>query len=78
MDVQLQKSIVIEQFKQVTDINLINAIESMLKYALIKENDNFDIPHAHRDLVNERYKKARKNPERLLDWEEAKKTLKAE
>jgi len=75
MDIQLQKSILIEQFKQVTDINLINAIQSMLEFAKVKENNDFDIPQAHQDLVMERYEKARKNPERLLDWDEAKKTL---
>ena len=39
MDIQVQKAIIIEQFKQVNDINLINAIKSILDYALKKEKD---------------------------------------
>lgn len=76
MNVQAQKAIIIEQFKQVDDVNLINAIKSMLDYALEKEKDVFDIPEAHQKLVMERFDKVRKNPERLLDWDEAKKSLK--
>jgi len=77
MNVQAQKAIIIEQFKQVDDVNLINAIKNMLDYALKKEKESIDIPEAHQKLVMERFNKVRKNPERLLDWDEAKKTLKA-
>lgn len=42
-----------------------------------KEKENFDIPEAHQKLVMERFDNVRKNPERLLDWDEAKNTLKA-
>jgi hypothetical protein len=77
MDIQAQKAIIIEQFKQLNDINLINAIKSMLDYALKKEKDIYDIPEAHQQMVMERYDKVRKNPERLLDLDEALNTLKA-
>jgi hypothetical protein len=77
MDIQAQKAIIIQQFNQVNDINLINAIKSMLDYALKKEQEYFNIPLAHQELVLNRFEKVRKNPERLLDWDEAKKTLKA-
>jgi hypothetical protein len=77
MKVQAQKAIIIEQFKQVDDVNLIKAIKNMLDYALKKEKESNDIPEAHQKLVMERFEKIRKNPERLLDWDEAKKTLKA-
>ena len=77
MNVQAQKAIIIEQFKQVDDVNLINAIKNLLDYALKKEKENIDIPEAHQKLVMERFNKVRKNPERLLDWDEAKETLKA-
>ena len=76
MNVQSQKAIIIEQFNQVDDVNLINAIKSMLDYALKKEKEVFDIPEAHQKLVMYRFNKARKNPERLLDWKEAKKSMK--
>ena len=77
MNIQAQKAIIIEQFKQVDDVNLIKAIKNMLDYALKKEKESNDIPEAHQKLVMERFEKIRKNPERLLDWDEAKKTLKA-
>ncbi len=77
MDIQAQKTIIIEQFKQLNDINLINAIKSILDYAIKKEKDIYDIPEAHQQMVMERYDKVRKNPERLLDLDEALNTLKA-
>ena len=76
MNVQAQKAKIIEQFKQVNDVNLINAINSMLDFALQKESDSFDIPEEQQRVVMERFEKVRKNPERLLDWDQAKKTLK--
>jgi hypothetical protein len=76
MNLQAEKAIIIEQFRQVNDVNLIHAIKSMLDYALKKEQEIFDVPEAHQNLVMERFEKARKNPERLLNWDEAKKTLK--
>ena len=78
MDIQAQKAIVIEQFKQVNDIKLINAIKSILDYALQKETDVYNIPEEHQNIVMERFEKIRSNPETLLDWDEAKKTLKYE
>ncbi len=76
MNIQAQKAIMIEQFKQINDINLINAIKNLLDYAREKEKEIFDIPETHQKLVLDRLEKVRKNPERLLDWDEAKKTLK--
>lgn len=75
MNIQAQKAIIIEQFKQVNDINLINAIKSILDYAEKKEDSNSVIPESHQKLVSERFEKVRKNPDSLLDWEDAKKTL---
>jgi hypothetical protein len=76
MNIQAQKAIIIKQFKQIDDENMINAIKNMLDYALKKEKENFDVPEADQKLVMERFEEVRKNPDRLLDWEEAKKTLK--
>jgi hypothetical protein len=75
MNVQAQKAVIIEQFKQVDDVNLLNAIKSMLDYALKKDEENLVIPEAHQKLVMERFDNARKDPESLLDWDEAKKAL---
>ena len=76
MNIQAEKVIIIEQFKKINDINLISAIKSLLDYASIKEKEIYDIPDDHQKLVMERFEEIRKNPERLLDWEEAKKNLK--
>jgi hypothetical protein len=75
IDIHVQKAIVIEQFNQVNDIDLINAIKNMLDYAIKKEQEYFNIPLAHQELVIERFNKVRKNPKRLLDWNNAKKSL---
>ncbi|NEW80811.1 MAG: hypothetical protein GZ094_00370 [Mariniphaga sp.] len=75
MNIQAEKAIIIEQFKKVNDVNLISAIKSLLEYAAKKEKESYDIPEDHQKLVMERFDEIRKNPERLLDWEEAKKSL---
>ena len=75
MSMQAQKAIIIEQFKKGDDVNLINAIKNLLDYASTKEKESFDIPEAHQKLVMKRFNKVRKNPQNLLDWDEAKKTL---
>ncbi len=77
MNLHAQKEIIIAQFKKINDENLINAIKNMLDYALKKEKESLEVPEAHQKLVMERFNKVLKNPERLLDWDEAKKTLKA-
>jgi hypothetical protein len=77
MNIQAEKAIIIEQFKKLDDINLIHAIKNLLDYASKKDQEILEIPEAHQKLVMERFDKVRKNQERLLDWDEAKKTLKA-
>jgi hypothetical protein len=49
----------------------------MLDDALKKEQESLEVPEAHQKLVLDRFDKVRKDPERLLDWDEAKKRLKA-
>lgn len=75
MNLQAQKAIIIEQFKQVNDVDLINAIKNMLDYAQKKEKQIQEIPESHQELVLNRLEMVRKNPARLKDWEEAKGTL---
>ena len=77
MNIQAQKAIIIEKFKLVNDENLLNAIINMLDFALNREKEIFDIPENHKEMVLQRFDNVRKNPERLLDWNEAKKTLKS-
>jgi hypothetical protein len=78
MNIEEQKALVVEQFKQVNDIKLINAIKSILDYALQKDTDVYNIPEEHQDIVMERFDKVRNEPDILLDWDEAKKMLKYE
>ena len=77
MNLQAEKAHIIEQFKKVNDINLIHAIKSMLDYAFKKEQEHFEVPEAHQKLVMDRFQKSRKDPERMLDWDEAQKSLKS-
>jgi hypothetical protein len=39
-------------------------------------NENIDIPIEHQKLVLDRIQKSKANPSRMLDWDEASKTLK--
>jgi len=44
MNKQTEKAIIIEQFKQIEDENLIRAIKNMLDYALKKEKEKVKKP----------------------------------
>jgi hypothetical protein len=75
MNIQAEKAIIIEQFRQVNDINLIRAIKSLLEFAAKKEQKVYEIPEEHQKLVMERFEKIRKDPSRLMDWDQAQKSL---
>ncbi len=75
MSIETQKAMIIEQVKQVNDTDLINAIKSMLDYAQKRDKKLYDIPETHQNLVMERFESTRENPDKLVDWDEAKKTL---
>ncbi|MBU1717650.1 MAG: hypothetical protein KKA07_01125 [Bacteroidetes bacterium] len=77
MNIEAQKALIIEQFNQVNDINLINAIKSMLDYARKKDAAIYYIPEQHQKLVMQLFEKVRNNPDTLLDWDKAKKTLRS-
>lgn len=76
MDIQLQKSIIIEQFNQINDINLIKAIQGLLEYASSKKNDDIDVPQWHKDIVRERIENS--SDDDYLSWKETKKLLNSE
>jgi len=73
MDIQLQKSLLIEQFKQVNDIDIINAIQSILNVAFSKKTDSIDIPEWQKDIVRERINNS--NDDDYVSWDEAKQLL---
>jgi hypothetical protein len=76
MNIEIEKAMIIEKVKQVNDVDLISAIKSMLDFAQKRDQKVYDIPEAHQNLVMERFEESRKNPERLLDWNKVKETLK--
>jgi hypothetical protein len=43
----------------------------------IIQDDTIDIPKTHQKLVMDRFNKTRKDPDRLMDWDEAKRMLKS-
>ena len=75
MNIEAEKSMIIEQVKKVYDADLLGALKSMLDYAQKKEQKIYDIPVTHQNLVMERFEKTRANPDMLLDWDEVRKTL---
>jgi len=72
MDIQAQKAIIIEQFKQINDIDLLNTIKSILDYARHKEKNEseMEIPESHKEIVRKRIKKYDNTPESYLSWED--------
>jgi hypothetical protein len=75
MNIDTEKALIIEQVKLVNDTDLIKAIKSLLDYGTKRGNEKYEIPEAQQNLVMERFEDTRKNPEKLLDWDEARKTL---
>ena len=74
MNIEAERAKIIEQVKKVNDTDLINAIKSIPYYAQIKDQEIYDIPEANQNLVMEQFEKTRENPDRLLDWDQAKET----
>ena len=75
MNINTEKALIIERVKLVNDTDLIKAIKSLLDYGKKRGNEKYEIPEAQQNLVMERFDKTRKSPERLLDLDEARKTL---
>lgn len=60
---------------------LIEAVKQLTPKEKLLLNDvlwheNMEIPAEHQELVSDRIKKAKQNPDRLLNWNEASKLLK--
>jgi len=65
---------------QVNFQQIVDAVKQLTPKEKLKLNefiwdDNSAIPIEHQNLVNDRIREARKNPELMLDWDEASKTL---
>ena len=70
IQVSLSFSQIVEAVKQLSPSEKYELNEIIL----IDTND-LEIPKAHQELVLDRMEKAKKDPSRLLDWEEVAKTL---
>jgi len=77
MDMQTQKEIIIEQINQISDINLINTIKSMLDFALNKKEE-YDVSEENKYFVQEHVEKYKNNPEAYVELENLEKDLKLE
>jgi len=54
---------------------MFNSDKSILDYASNKEKESYDISEDNQKLVMERFEEIKNSPERLLDWDKAKKSL---
>lgn len=76
MNIETKKSEIIERFKHIEDEALIDTIRNILDYASNKEGGHQEIPEEHKKLVMKRFDKVRNHPHRLIDWDNAKESLK--
>jgi hypothetical protein len=68
INIQINFQQIIEAVKQLSP-------KEKLKLNELLWEDNGTVPIEHQELVAERIKIARQNPEMMLDWDEASKTL---
>jgi hypothetical protein len=68
VNIQINFQQIVEAVKQLSP-------KEKLKLSDIIWEDNIEIPIEHQKLVLDRIEKARLNPERLLNWDEASKML---
>lgn len=69
MNIDAKKTAIIEQFRNIKDEDLIDAIQGMLDYALKKESKYEEIPEEHKKIVRERIKKYGDNPGNYVEWD---------
>lgn len=70
---QLNINLTFQQLVEV--VKQLSPAEKLKLNDVIWEGDS-DLPIEHQNIVLDRIQKSKENPERLLDWEEAAKTLK--
>ncbi len=44
----------------------------------LEKTDELEIPEAHKEIIRERIRKSKENPDRLLNWEEVKDTFRVD
>ena len=64
-------------FQQLEDIVKQLSPSEKLKLNDVIWNEEMDIPEEHRKLVQQRIKKSRQNPARMIDWNKGSRVLKS-
>jgi hypothetical protein len=54
MNINIEKSLLIEQIKLVDDEGLITTLKELLNYNLHKQSENETVPYAHKQIIRER------------------------
>ncbi len=69
MNIQAERSQIVEQINHVTDINLLKAIKNLLAFAAAKEKVyDLIVSDEQKKLVRERVKKYEANPDNVMTW----------
>ncbi len=71
MNIQAERSQIIEQINHISDINLLKAIKNLLAFASAKEKVyDFIVSEDQKEMVRERVKDYETNPDNVMTWNE--------
>ena len=77
MNIQAERLSIIEQLKNVSDINVIKAIKNILNFAATKEKVfNFIVSEEQKESVRKRVKEYEENPDNVLSWNDIENKIK--
>lgn len=69
MNIQAERTQIVEQINHVTDINLLKAIKNLLAFASAKEKVyDVIVSDQQKKMVRERVKKYKTDPENVITW----------
>jgi len=69
MNIQAERTQIVEQINHVTDINLLKAIKNLLAFASAKEKVyDVIVSDEQKKMVRERVKKYETNPDNVITW----------
>ena len=77
MNIQAERLSIIEQLKNVSDINVIKAIKNILNFAATKEKVfDFIVSEEQKESVRKRVKEYEENPDNVLSWNDIENKIK--
>jgi len=81
MEIQIEKTLFLERFKDINDIEIVKMLNQFLDYALSqKKEDNRNLPEYmpdfHKQILNSRLLDMKENPEAEVTWEKIHEYLK--